>query len=69
MVTPDAVNGSESVCYYEIIPEFYCNLIQSMLEFDPAKRPSAFQVFCGFSQSEPVAKPAAEQVFSAAGDL
>ena len=65
----EAVANGEILKVSETIPEFYRNLIQSMLEFDPAKRPSAFQVFCGFSQREPVVKPAFEQAFFAAGDL
>lgn len=66
----EAVANGEVLQVSERIPTFYRELLQSMLDADPAKRPTAFQVFLGFSRDEPVSAPQqVERSFFTPGDL
>ncbi len=66
----EAVANGEVLQVSRQISAFYRQLLQAMLDADPAKRPSAFQVFSGFSQGEKVvpAQNSAQPFFSP-GDL
>ena len=66
----EAVANGETLQLSVKIPEFYRSLIQSMLDYNPENRPSAYQVFCCFMQSQPVTtEPTSAKSFFTPGDL